>query len=914
MKTLACKTRTTENDAGHRFAPNRSREVPEREYAPAISSFPTDKIFRKVSCPCGGGCPACQAKSSLNISQPTDLAEIEADQIADKVMRMPIKEARPIANTLNSPGTIHRKRSVCEDEEEIIQRKPLPSGGGVPSKGPVHLQNAVSSGGRPLDRQTRSFFEPRLGYDLSSVRIHTGGTEAESAKAIDAKAYTLGSNIVFGSGEYRPESENGMRLLAHELAHVAQAGSNGANDARKIHRAARGAAGGCGICMNDPGGKEAGIIAHAEVQMAFAASNPDIVAEYAIPVVEAGTAPPFVPEVDLSYTTHTKFQKIIHIGEIKPLDDAGVQAGIARKKLQDYARELMANPELEYDEVFRMRDAPPPGPIPFFNPSNPPGCPPQMIHVRLTEPGVYQYYCEPPFSTLVKDPRCKCKKKDKDEKEKEKVRELKKPENVEKKKDDKKEKPNTGVPPYVVPAAIGIGVSAAAAAYLRKRAIEQAEKRAAQLAWRKMAEAAAARRAAAKGLAGKAVGKAAMYVEIAAAVALVSFYSDRVEAKVGLGPSPIETLYKVMTANGTPPSPEMKALLENDPVLKKFAEELGTSGDSSKLQKELARRTLEMVKNNPEMFTPEDLDFLAEYSKTAKAGQAPETAEALRLAIDAAKAGKTGGGGKGSGDLKSPTETGASPAAKQDGGSQPGATAQAPDTSATPARGVQLSEESKSKIKSASQPISRLFNEFVSKQGTGARVEDRFVRKFFEIVPPDLNESQSIALTERLVAAPEATPDAILESLRKGVEEVKRSVTPLSGDTKENVPAPGTTAQLAPPDQAPATKTQYLIIAELKAIAVKYNFSGIQANSYSIPNFTGKISGNTINSHIYGKTKNGVGVVGYITATIPAGADITRLKKGDSFDIEITSKSVLVDKKGAVHSELVLGKTLRLIK
>jgi len=177
----------------------------------------------------------CQEKSlNLNISQPHDPAEIEADQIADRVMRMPMGATKPTQNSIDSPGTIHPKCSTCEDEEEIIQRKPLPSGGGVLSKSPVHMQNAVSSGGRPLDRQTRSFFEPRLGYDLSSVRIHTGDTAGESARTIDAKAYTLGSHIVFGSGEYKPESESGKHLLAHELAHVAQQSEH--SRGKTVHR------------------------------------------------------------------------------------------------------------------------------------------------------------------------------------------------------------------------------------------------------------------------------------------------------------------------------------------------------------------------------------------------------------------------------------------------------------------------------------------------------------------------------------------------------------------------------------------------------------------------------------------------------------------------------------------------------
>jgi hypothetical protein len=186
-------------------------------------------VQRKALCACGGGCPSCESKrSDLKVSQPHDAAELEADAIADKVMRMPDQGSiRPIPNpnraapmqSAASPLT-HRKSS--SDENETIRPKPLSSNGSVHFQSPEHVRSAISSGGRPLDRQTRRFFEPKLGYDLSHVRIHTDATASQSAGAIDAKAFTLGKNIVFGNGEYKPESESGKHLLAHELAHVVQ--------------------------------------------------------------------------------------------------------------------------------------------------------------------------------------------------------------------------------------------------------------------------------------------------------------------------------------------------------------------------------------------------------------------------------------------------------------------------------------------------------------------------------------------------------------------------------------------------------------------------------------------------------------------------------------------------------------------
>jgi hypothetical protein len=85
----------------------------------------------------------------------------------------------------------------------------------------VDLGSAVQSGGQALEPGTRAFMESHLGHDFRDVRVHTDATAAASARALDARAYTFGREIVFASGEYAP-SAAGLRLLAHELAHVVQ--------------------------------------------------------------------------------------------------------------------------------------------------------------------------------------------------------------------------------------------------------------------------------------------------------------------------------------------------------------------------------------------------------------------------------------------------------------------------------------------------------------------------------------------------------------------------------------------------------------------------------------------------------------------------------------------------------------------
>jgi outer membrane protein OmpA-like peptidoglycan-associated protein len=87
------------------------------------------------------------------------------------------------------------------------------------------VQNVLTTPGKPLDAATRAYMEPRFGHDFSRVRIHTDAQAAESATAINAQAYTVGRDVVFGAGQFSPNTPDGQKLLAHELTHVVQQGS-----------------------------------------------------------------------------------------------------------------------------------------------------------------------------------------------------------------------------------------------------------------------------------------------------------------------------------------------------------------------------------------------------------------------------------------------------------------------------------------------------------------------------------------------------------------------------------------------------------------------------------------------------------------------------------------------------------------
>ncbi len=185
----------------------------------------------------------------LSINTPADEYEQEADAVADKIMRMP--ESGPVKAS-PSPVKIQRKCAGCgkeeereeeaedvetglikniqrkcaaceEEEEKQLQRKESDNKAPAVS---ANVQQVIQSQGQPLDKQTRSFMENRFGFDFGKVQIHNDSLAHQSAKDINALAYTHQHHIAFGTGQYRPNTESGKKLLAHELTHVVQQGAS----------------------------------------------------------------------------------------------------------------------------------------------------------------------------------------------------------------------------------------------------------------------------------------------------------------------------------------------------------------------------------------------------------------------------------------------------------------------------------------------------------------------------------------------------------------------------------------------------------------------------------------------------------------------------------------------------------------
>jgi hypothetical protein len=158
----------------------------------------------------------------LTVNKPGDEYEQEADRVAETVMRLPDSAIEDVGTAATMPA-IQRKCTECEEEE--VQRKERP---GHEDVGPDF--NHPTGGGQALPDSERNFFESRFGQDFSHVRFHSGAQAGAAARSVSALAYTMGSDVVFGEGQYRPGTNSGRTLMAHELAHVVQQGSARAAD------------------------------------------------------------------------------------------------------------------------------------------------------------------------------------------------------------------------------------------------------------------------------------------------------------------------------------------------------------------------------------------------------------------------------------------------------------------------------------------------------------------------------------------------------------------------------------------------------------------------------------------------------------------------------------------------------------
>jgi Domain of unknown function (DUF4157) len=173
-------------------------------------------LQRQSNCACGGSCPSCKASSEssdgaketvlqkkLSIGASNDPLEQEADRIADQVLSSPMD-----SSVSHSAPRIQRFTSHAAESSN--------------NTAPASVDNVLAGSGNSLEPAIQNDMSQRFGHDFSDVRVHSGAAAQQSARDVNANAYTVGNNIVFGAGHYIPTTHQGKRLLAHELTHVVQ--------------------------------------------------------------------------------------------------------------------------------------------------------------------------------------------------------------------------------------------------------------------------------------------------------------------------------------------------------------------------------------------------------------------------------------------------------------------------------------------------------------------------------------------------------------------------------------------------------------------------------------------------------------------------------------------------------------------
>jgi M6 family metalloprotease-like protein len=133
-----------------------------------------------------------------------------------------------VARALSPDAAVSTPEHAGERDADALSARALQAAPARVAAPPELRQAGPSRAGAALSPEVRSYFEPRFGWDFGSVRVHAGGEAATAASAVQARAYTHGSDIVFGAGEYAPATPRGRQLLSHELAHVFQHESSAA--------------------------------------------------------------------------------------------------------------------------------------------------------------------------------------------------------------------------------------------------------------------------------------------------------------------------------------------------------------------------------------------------------------------------------------------------------------------------------------------------------------------------------------------------------------------------------------------------------------------------------------------------------------------------------------------------------------
>ena len=166
---------------------------------------------------------SANVQAKLTVAIPGDIYEQEANYVVEQVTS--ISEAGLQHTCACGGGCSKCQTKQLGREHERLQTKQIRSNDLGQTTVPFIGHEVLRSPGQPLDPATRAFMEPRFGHDFSQVGVHSGTAADQSAWEENVCAYTVGHDVVFGAGWFAPESHQGRWLIAHELTHVVQQGS-----------------------------------------------------------------------------------------------------------------------------------------------------------------------------------------------------------------------------------------------------------------------------------------------------------------------------------------------------------------------------------------------------------------------------------------------------------------------------------------------------------------------------------------------------------------------------------------------------------------------------------------------------------------------------------------------------------------
>jgi hypothetical protein len=730
----------------------------------------------------------------LEINQPGDQYEQEADAMADKVMRVSDKDVAQ--NSYTSGMNIQRKCAECEkeDKEKKLQRKENSS---EKVNTGNHLETYVKNlgnSGQPLSREERNFFEPKFGHDFSKVRIHNDHRAADSAKAINAQAYTYGNNIVFNQSKYSPQTNAGKKLMAHELSHTIQQTNGRKASAFGIQRSPGSPAGGCGACYGTP--NLVGLAAHKVIQ----AGIKKLLGKHAV-IAERLVPSPGDENSRLDIAISSSLETVL-IAEIKPNNQKGKEDGI--RDIKYYTRQLNALGAEVVPIVYLPR-------IPvmvFPTLGSGPNCPKtQRLNISLnpSAEGVILYDCEPDF----KDVRSKCdcrpwKKKNKKEKEdkekdkekgkeKESEKEQKKSEPEKEQKKSEKEKgekksekekgskggaANFGFGISIGGSSVGAGNAGIGISIMSDGA--SVGTLSAGIVYNSQGVAiGSVSGGISSGSTGAAAGTAVLGTSeddmgASAGQAAMGRSKGNIAANAGVaGTGETEGQTTAQAGKAGKADPKQAESGEGNEATNKAIAEAGKIEEALKNATPQQRKLLEkMAQKQGGNYQVPDPEWMSDFIQSTKnitdadvdklanssSGNAQTDLKAIKQASQGGSGGtedKKGGEGKGS--------AGSEQKGKGEG-----------NAGATDPKFKHLNDDNKKKIDGASAPVKTLFKSFASGQKEDALLTDELVGKFFEIVPTDLTQEEADKLIDGMTSSKGKSPDEIIKEMKQAIEEIRK--------------------------------------------------------------------------------------------------------------------------------------------